>query len=271
MSTFSFVDRITKLEPGIGARGTFAVPRRLPEFRASLIAEAIGQLAAWVSMAQLDFKLRPVAGIAGKVTFLRDVQPGDLLDLRVTISSCDEAAVGYSGAAFVEGQPVLELADCVGPMLPAADFDDPDEVHARFEVLCAEGVPIEAFPGVTELELEGVDIHNGEANARLLVPTRAAFLRDHFPRKAVLPGTLLLDAQIRLAMQLADSIAADDNSKADSVSNVKARSFVPPGSKVDLSAKILSATGEPMVIAQTAMMSGKTVSTGRMTIAARAA
>jgi len=45
-AAFSFVDRIIDLEPGMRARGTFAVPENLAAFPACLVAEAVGQLAA---------------------------------------------------------------------------------------------------------------------------------------------------------------------------------------------------------------------------------
>ena len=44
---YTFVDRLTTVQPGVSARGTYAVPAALNEFSSSLVAEATGQLAAW--------------------------------------------------------------------------------------------------------------------------------------------------------------------------------------------------------------------------------
>ena len=91
-AAFSFVDRITELEPGLRARGTFAVPETLARFPACLVAEAVGQLAAWVAMAQIDFRGRPVAALAHETIFHGDVAPGSQLELSVEIEALDDDA-----------------------------------------------------------------------------------------------------------------------------------------------------------------------------------
>ena len=53
-AAFSFVDRITEYEPGRRARGSYFIPSDIAAFPSCLVAEAVGQLAAWVAMAQLD-------------------------------------------------------------------------------------------------------------------------------------------------------------------------------------------------------------------------
>src|SRR3990172_3125605 len=92
-SAFSFVDRITALEPGRRARGRFAVPAGLSEFSTCLVAEAGGQLAAWVAMAQAEFRRRPVAALSGETRIVGEAAPGEILDLGVEIESCDPDAV----------------------------------------------------------------------------------------------------------------------------------------------------------------------------------
>jgi len=268
-SAFTFVDRITQLEPGKRARGLFAVPGHLTDFRSSLVAEAVGQLAAWVSMAFLDFRVRPVAGLAGRASFLGEVHPGDLLELEVDLDSCDEEAVAYGGAAHVNGTRVLELAQCVGPMLPLAEFDAPEAVRERFEVLCGAGAPAARFPGVGDPATEITERGAGKLRATLHVPRSAAFFGDHFPRRAVFPGTLLLDAQMKLALELARGAAADGRLVPEWVRNVKIRSFILPGQDVELQAELASNADQLMTIALTARAKGKPVSSARMAIAVR--
>src|SRR5260370_414825 len=101
-AAFSFVDRITALEPGARARGTFAVPGDLTAFPACLVAEAVGQLAAWVAMAKVDFRGRPVAALAAETIFHVEVAPGSRLDLAVEVESCDDEAIAYGGVAHVD-------------------------------------------------------------------------------------------------------------------------------------------------------------------------
>ncbi len=83
-------------------RGGQARPGPLPGSRSRapllpcLAIEAAGQLAAWVTMAALDFRLRPVAGVAADLRFGAEVRPGAVLDLRAEIHKYDEEAVDFS-------------------------------------------------------------------------------------------------------------------------------------------------------------------------------
>src|ERR1044072_3223587 len=106
---YTFVDHITTVQPGVSAHGTYAIPTALTEFSLSLVAEATGQLTAWSALAAVDFKSRPVAGIAGLVEMLATVQPGDTLELAAEIESVDAHAIAYGGTASVKGSPVLRL------------------------------------------------------------------------------------------------------------------------------------------------------------------
>lgn len=203
-AAFSFVDRITLLEPGRRARGIFPIPSDIAEFPRSLVAEAVGQLAAWVAMSAIDFRGRPVAALADRTTFHSLAQPGDVLELTVDLDDCDDDAVAYGGSASVGGQPVAELEHCLGPMLPCADFDSPEALRERFALLCAEGDVPGRFHGVAIAAPIPLAHEPGRSlSARLDVPASAPFFADHFPRRPVFPATLMLDAQMRLALRLA--------------------------------------------------------------------
>ena len=86
-SAFSFVDRITALESGRRARGRFAIPAALPAFSTGLVAEAVGQLAAWAAMAHAGFRRRPVAALAGEMRIVGEAAPGEIVDLGVEIET----------------------------------------------------------------------------------------------------------------------------------------------------------------------------------------
>src|SRR6185312_16390083 len=118
---FSFVDRITQLEAGKRAAGRFAVPAHLSRFSPCLALEAAGQLAAWVAIADLDFQLRPVAGVAADLRFGAQVHPGQTLDLAIDIDRCDREAVRYKAWAHADGEKVVHLEHSLGPMLPMED------------------------------------------------------------------------------------------------------------------------------------------------------
>lgn len=272
-SAFSFVDRITRLEPGVRAAGRYAIPGSIAQFPASLVAEAVGQLAAWASMSQLDFRFRPVAGLAGEAVFLRDVVPGQMLDLEVQIESSDDSAISYGGSAAVDGSRVLTLEHCVGPMLPMDEFDDPAAVRADFEVLRGAGAPAGRFRGVLPREVTPIERSPGERLvAELRVPASAPFFDDHFPRRPVFPGTLLLDTQIGLAVQLAAEAAPLRDAGALApvrVNDVKMRVFILPGQVLELRLELQSATQQAATISLVTRANGKPVSTGRVEIAPR--
>jgi 3-hydroxymyristoyl/3-hydroxydecanoyl-(acyl carrier protein) dehydratase len=269
-AAFSFVDRIAALDPGKSARGVFAIPEGIREFPRALVAEAVGQLAAWVAMSHIEFRGRPVAALAAETSFFDQPRPGQTLDLEVLLSACDDEAVAYGGWARIQGQCVAELADCLGPMLPAADFDSPDALRQRFALLCAEGAPPHRFGGV-ELERPEVTAHvaGQSVRATLRVPDRAPFFADHFPRRPVFPATLLLDAQMHLAARLADEspLAASGPLSLRRMSNVKVRSFTTPGQSVELSADATPRDDGTLRVALAATFEGRTVATSRVEFA----
>jgi len=270
-SAFSFVDRITALEDGQRARGRFAIPAGLPAFSIGLVAEAVGQLAAWVAMAQAEFRRRPVAALSGETRIVGEAAPGEILDLGVEIESCDPDAVAYRGWARVADTPVLELCRCVGPMLPLEHFDEPEAMRGDFETLCGPGKPSSRFPGITAPDLSLIDRIPGQRlRATMRVPMSAPFFGDHFPRRPVFPATLLLDAGIRLAMRLAgETLPAGQRLRPARVTDVKMRSFILHGHAVEIETGMRSATDGVAELTLAAMVDGKRVATGRMEIVSR--
>ena len=270
-SAFSFVDRITALEPGRRARGRFTIPAALPEFSICLVAEAVGQLAAWVAMAQSEFRGRPVAALSREMRILGEAAPGDILDLGVEIESCDPEAVAFDGWARLGDTPVLELRRCLGPMLPLEDFDAPEAVRRDFETLCGPSARPGRFRGVEELDLTLIDRVPGQRlRAAISVPVSAPFFADHFPRRPVFPATLLLDAQIRLALRLAgETLPPGQRLRPSRVADVKMRSFILPGHAVEIETEVRSATDGAAELTLAAMVDGKRVATGQVEIVSR--
>ena len=82
-SAFSFVDRITDAGGRQAGEGPLPGPAHIARFPSTLAAEAAGQLAAWNAMACLEFRVRPVAGLADEIRFGPEVRPGQTLDLEV--------------------------------------------------------------------------------------------------------------------------------------------------------------------------------------------
>lgn len=259
-AAFSFVDRIADLVPGKRARGVFAIPADVGRFPPCLVAEAVGQLAAWVAMSHIGFRGRPVAALANETRFLHGVAPGDVLDLEVEIHDVDDEAVAYQGHASVRGQRVIELVDCLGPMLPLADFDDPAAMSERFALLVGTGAPPGRFHGV-----QRPPIAREGNTATLDVPASAPFFEDHFPRRNVFPATLMLDAQIELAL----AVARETWPGATPVrmTHVKVRSFTAPGTRLTLGAEVRERNAGEATFNLWAQSDGKSVATARVAIA----
>ena len=243
-AAFSLVDRITSIDGLSRVEGIYTIPSGVAFFPVSLVAEAIGQLAAWVAMSNVDFTRRPVAALAGETRIHSLVQPGDTLDLEVDIESCDEDAIVYRGRASVNGRLVLELLDTIGSMLDTAEFDEPSRLSADFTVLTGAGRQPGLFPGVPQPVLTTLSHEPGlSLTARMDVPADGSYFADHFPLRPVFPATLMLDAQLRLAQQLA-SEAAGTPVRVTRITNVKVRAFTAPGATLELFAEH-AAAAEP--------------------------
>ena len=271
---FSFVDRITQLEVGERATGRYLVPAHLSRFSSCFAAEAAGQLAAWAAMAALDFELRPVAGVAADLRFGTDVRPGQALDLAVNIESCDRQAVTYSARAYAEGAMVVELEHSTGPMLPMEIFDAPDAMRKRFDLLCSHGAPAGQFAGVPEHDIEIIEEVQGKSlRALLRVPHEAVFFSDHFARRPVFPGTMLLDAHIQVALVAAAHSgywSPGAQVRVTGVPDMKLRAFISPGDLVELRVDFSPPGERDTVLAKTgARVNGKRVGLGSVELAAR--
>jgi 3-hydroxymyristoyl/3-hydroxydecanoyl-(acyl carrier protein) dehydratase len=245
-NAFTFVNRITALEPGVSVRGNYFIPPQIETFPQSLVAEALGQLAAWAAMSATDFKRRPLAGIAGMIELLSPVRPGQKLELFVELESVDNEATAYRGSASADGIPVIQLQNCVGPMLPVEEFDDPQSLRGHFAVLRGNGSTPGGFGGIPALTFSR---NGGEprksARAALQIPGASApFFADHFPRRPVFPGALLMNQNIQLAAAFAAEIPAPNGSRwnLQTISDLKLRSFISPGEQLELEAKLATCT-----------------------------
>jgi len=249
---FSFVDRITSVESGVRIRGEYLIPAHLDGFAASLAAEAVGQLAAWAAMAEMDFARRPVAGLAGEIELLHPVRPGQRLELTAELDTVEVDAAAYGGAVLVDGIPAIRLRHCVGPMLAVEDFDDPAALRARFGVLCNGGATPGGFGGLPIFPLERTGGETGQrATATLHVPAQANFFADHFPRRPVFPGTLLMNASLEVVALLAQELAVPTPGAAwilRRISDVKLRAFTPPGEVLEIEARLNQSSPETAMV-----------------------
>lgn len=263
---FLFIDRITEFVSGRMARGVFRVPAAAPEWPAFLLAEAVGQLAGWAAMAEVDFQRRPVAALAGEVLIVGEATPGEEIELAVQLDRFERGAVLYGGSASsAGGETLLAMSRCVGPMLPMEDFDDPAAVRARLERL-RSGDPSSYVP-IEPLHADVVEIEPGvRLRAAMDVPAAAALFAEHFPRRPVYPATLLLDRHIEVARRLLPEPSRWFPRRA---LHVKIGAFVHPGDRLEVQANVASAADELAVIAIAGLRDGSRVSRVRVEYARR--
>ena len=271
---FSFVDRIDSIQPGVRIGGRYAIPVGLESFPASLVAEAVGQLAALGAMAAVDFQCRPVAGLAGSIDLLAPVRPGQVLDLAAELETVDTDAVAYSGTAQVDGVPVLRLEHCVGPMMPLAEFDDPQALRDRFALLQGDGAVPGTFGGVPSFVLKPNGGETGQSlRATLRVPTSAPFFADHFPRRPVFPGSLLMNANLELAAALAAQLPAPPAGGSWTLrclTDVKLRAFTPPGETLEIEARLSQLSTDSATVTVETRNGKRVVSGARVRLSAEA-
>jgi 3-hydroxymyristoyl/3-hydroxydecanoyl-(acyl carrier protein) dehydratase len=249
---FSFVDRITSVQEGRRIRGQYTIPSGLDEFPLALVGEAVGQLAAWAAMAAVNFDQRPVAGLAGCIELFPAPLACQVLELAADLENLDADSVEYNGTAHVDGRPVMRLQDCVGPMMPLADFDDPQALRKRFEELCQSGASLGGSPELPQLTLERTGGDPGRhISATFQVPSEAPLFADHFPRRHVFPGSLLMHLNLQLGAALAREIAPPSGSRwvAGTVLDMKLRSFIPPGAALRFEARLKQRSNESASLA----------------------
>jgi 3-hydroxyacyl-[acyl-carrier-protein] dehydratase len=122
------------------------------------------------------------------------------------------------------------------------DFDDASAVRSRFSVLCGEGANPGGFGGLPSLPIERADGEVGKvARATLRVPASARIFADHFPRRPVFPGSLLMHANLELAAHLVSEITQARAGRTwlpRAISDMKLRAFIPPGEVLELEARL---------------------------------
>lgn len=286
--SFLFVDRILRMDEGRFIQGikqvTLSDAYLCPSWNdktanawvlmSSIIGETLGQLGAWCAMHANGFTLRPVAGVVSAVHIHDEVNVGETLFLETTIDALDEAAVEYHSLATVNGRTIFTIESALGPMLPMEDFIDPLEVKAQFAKIyrIGENPPHPNFPpcggklgwGVTPTHIAFDTIlecqPGKQMTAQKSFSLSAPYVPDHFPRKPVLPLTILLEAKLQLSASfLAASFEDGKDFRPVTVRKIKMSGFVQPGDSVMTTIRLKEKTEEQIIISYHTEMYGKRV------------
>lgn len=253
---FLFVDRILELTPGkqtvglkhVTVNDTYLTANK--DHKLSLmpcvVGEALGQLCSWNVLKTSDFCFRPVGGVIQEIQMVADAYMGDTILLESDIESLDidNQMVTFSGRASVQGKTLLIIKNSLAPLLPLQEFNDGQRVQADFAKLYQPQVEFEKQNLPINAATKPYPIHydkilswqiGQEVVAQKNVSFTAPYFADHFPKKSVLPLSLLMEYNLQLAHTfIAEGITIPDNKnlRPSSVRKVKIGHFVLPGDRV---------------------------------------
>jgi 3-hydroxymyristoyl/3-hydroxydecanoyl-(acyl carrier protein) dehydratase len=255
---FLFVDQILAFEPGKGAIGIKHVtacdtyltrtPSGKPALLPCVVGETVGQLCGWYVIKQTQGQLRAIAGIISAVNIYDYAYVGDTIQLQIWIDHLDEQAVNWHGEAKVRDKTILVIEGSVGPCLPMQNFNDPQDVLRQLNIIdrpsemssIADGEAcqlqeVQYNPGLTTFD-KIISWEKGkQVIAQKNVSIIAPYFIDHFPRKPVLPLTLLLETKLQLGKKfLEEHLGATnaDTLKPLSIRNIKMKEFLSPGTSL---------------------------------------
>ncbi|MBL7480841.1 hydroxymyristoyl-ACP dehydratase [Legionella bononiensis] len=283
---FLFVDKIVHISPGEWVGGIKHITRddayvTLDEqgktcFIPSLIGETLGQLAAWNVMQHNDFTLRPVAGVVASARLHRPAYVGETLLLESHIDSLDDRAVQYHSVARVGEELVFSIEGALGPLLPMADFIDAELIRQQFTEIfhpsdwaevCRKNSavdvdePITLGPTIAPMVFDR--IMSSEAGVSIVAEKKislaAPYFPDHFPKKPVLPMTVLLECKLNLAREFIVRAGLPIQYQVSELRKIKMSDFVQPGDVVVCHVKIKQQTDEEIILTYRSEVDGKRV------------
>ncbi len=284
---FLFVDRIVHSSPGQLIKGikhitcddTFLTVDEQGRhcFISSLIGETLGQLAAWNVMQYNGFSQRPVAGIVASARLHRSAYVGETLLLESYIDNLDERAVQYHSIARVGDEPIFSVEGALGPLLPMTDFIAVDDVKQQYaeinnpgdwSEICALSSPVcteelLTNSGFTTVSMTFDRICSSEAGVSLVaekrVTTAAPYLPDHFPKKPVLPMTVLLECKLNLAREFIARAGYSVNYSISELRKIKMNEFVHPGDVIECCVTVKRHSEDELILSYRSTVAGKRV------------
>lgn len=268
---FLFVDRIVASSPAEWVRGVKHITAQdtyLTQdeqgkacFIPSLIGETLGQLAAWNVMQHNGFTLRPVAGVVSSAQLHRPAYVGETLFLESYIDSVDDAAVQYHSLARVNQELVFSIEGALGPLLPMDDFIDNAIIQQQFAEIYTLDKPsfreLNTTAGCSAskqniLPMTFDRIISSQPGlamaAEKQIRADAPYFPDHFPKKPVLPLTVLLECKLNLAKEFVRQAGFTNSYEVTEFRKIKMSEFVPPGAVLLCSLKVKEHNEQELIL-----------------------
>lgn len=250
--SFNFIDQITQFENKKFAVGSKTISQDyLPycihdELAPMLLIEAIGQLNAWITMEMNQFQVRPVAILFGEINLFEPAFIGDQLTVETELTRFDEQSSLFNGRVK-KGKTILaEVIDAAGSFLDIHQFAFPEEYKVIFELLKSKRCVHHYDPRIKNSALFSYDAVENHTDTQITViktiPTDASFFREHFPKKAVLPISILLQNTLELGKEfIKKQLAESPVIKKIQLSRIKMRDFILPGDVLHIQLKLINA------------------------------
>ena len=145
---FHLVDRIVTYEPRTSVHAIKLTSRSeehwvdgpdgAPVMPPPLVLEAFCQAGTWLIVASTDRRLRAALLQVGEAEWLRDVRPGDTLDIRGECVSFGEETAVLSGTVSVGEEVVLRCEDVMCALIDVGTLADPDDTRRLLETITRE-------------------------------------------------------------------------------------------------------------------------------------
>jgi 3-hydroxymyristoyl/3-hydroxydecanoyl-(acyl carrier protein) dehydratase len=291
---FLFVDRILESSRGEWIKGIKQISaddfylskdtNGRAYFLPSLVGETLGQLAAWNVMEANGFSLRPVAGVVEQATLCRKAFVGETLFLEAFIDRLDDASVQYHGVASVGDEPVFKLEGALGPMLPMHDFIETQEVKAQYDEInrpgdfAANKELVKSYPNAMHADtrpvmgmcFDTITEHKQGVSLTAIkrVTRQAPYFPHHFPKKPVLPMTVLLACQLDLVEQFLMHAGFNQSYQVDCLRRIKMSDFILPADVAVCHLKVKEHTDEHLILTLLTEVAGKRVCVSQVVLKA---
>ena len=297
---FLFVDRILELEKGKCATGiknvSFSdeylvnIVPNFPVIPRSLTMESIAQLISWLVIISKDFTVKPVAVMTENIKLSGYAIPGDQLLIRAEIKSMHESDALCNGTIEVDGKIITELKNGVCAFIPLEELEDITTVKEK-ALLLTGNRNLQEFIDKTKSGVDSVDdsrLINSDNYFDLHLVDKVLemeigkhikgvkslsmteyFIVDHFPKKHVMPGTMIIESFVHLSEKLlAETVKAESGHRIKILikesHKVKFRNYVRPGDQVLLDINLINLTNNTALVKAKATVNKKLVTSAQL-------
>ena len=267
--TFLYVDRITEYQPGRMIRGLKNVTRSEDflyptddgrrRLATTIVIEAAAQMGSWLAILDSNFTKRPLFLGEDLAEFQGSAYAGDMIDLTAELVRLEDDVLETISTATVNGKVIMKTQSSKGFMVPMEDYASADEVKRRYgelyrpktkEVKRVQG-PVSLISSPywaiskkqPRLLLDGIIAHDPFKSVEAFknVSRTEAFFGEHFPRKPIVPGVIILgmvsDACEYLIRQDRNALGPRRRLEITKLINGRFRKMVEPGDQCIIKVK----------------------------------